>query len=167
MKRIWSSIDIPLSKKEELMAKLKAGGGSDWLDNTEKYCNAAHFENKEKIWNMMFSNEKNETSEWGLNLWRNTCGGWNQGNHIKYIEKIQDQWFNEIEKVVEKKGRWLAESLFYALRPMHDTSSEAVNRYKSFLERIQKEQPDNNFFINMLKDTINDLETKQRGVKAS
>ena len=70
------------------MANLKATGGSDWLDNTEKYCTAAHFENKEKMWKLMFSNEKNETEEWGLKLWNNTCAGWNQVNHIQYTKKL-------------------------------------------------------------------------------
>lgn len=86
MKRIWSSVKIPLAKKEKLMSDLEATDTSDWLDNTKRYCTAAHFENKEKIWKLVFSHEKNETAEWALHTFANTFRGWSQVNHNEHIK---------------------------------------------------------------------------------
>ena len=53
------------------------------------------------------------------------------------------------------------------MRPMFECTPEATAKYSDFLVKIQQEQPDNAFFINMLKDTITDLKIKWRGCQAS
>lgn len=69
MERIWSSETIPLETKNELMNQLAELDKSDWLDNTKTYCEAAHPGNKDKMWALYFSREKNETEDWGLHHW--------------------------------------------------------------------------------------------------
>jgi len=64
MERIWSSENIPIETKNDLMSQLEAintESESDWLDNTKKFCEAAHPGNKDRMWNLYFSREKNET----------------------------------------------------------------------------------------------------------
>jgi hypothetical protein len=79
MKRVWSSVQISLEKKKQLLGKLEAEvGEGEWLDNTRKYCDAAHFEHKEKIWKLITSKEKNETENWGLAESKSLYAGWNQ-----------------------------------------------------------------------------------------
>jgi hypothetical protein len=66
MERIWSSDKIPLSEKEALMEELKALDKSDWLDNTQKVCEASHPANKAKMWDLYFSKKESEMDKWGL-----------------------------------------------------------------------------------------------------
>ena len=64
MERIWSSSEISLEKKNALMDQLEAADKSDWLQNTKAFCEAAHPDNKDKMWNIYFSDEP---ANWGLN----------------------------------------------------------------------------------------------------
>jgi len=67
MERIWSSEKMSLQFKEEMMAKLAKIDKSDWLDNTQKVCEAAHPENKEKMWKEYFNlGEDSQCADWGL-----------------------------------------------------------------------------------------------------
>ena len=100
------------------MSALEATDRSDWLENTKRFCTAAHWENKEKIWNLIFADEKNETDEWPLLAYVNTFKGWNQIQHHKYTEKFDSEFFNEIERIFQVKGRFIAEALFNLMKPM-------------------------------------------------
>ena len=167
MKIVWSSVEIPLIKKEQLMADLEASDTSDWLENTKRFCTAAHFENKEKIWNLIFSHEKNETDEWPLLTYVNTFRGWNQVKHYEFTERFEPRFFKEIERIIKFKGRFVAEAFFKLMRPMNKCTPEAIERYEKLLAKVRKEQPDNTFFINLLKDTITELKAKWQGRRAS
>ena len=105
MKRVWSSVQIPLETKKQLLSKLEAEvGEGEWLDNTRKYCDAAHFENKEKIWKLITSKEKNETENWGLAESKSLYAGWNQVQHHQYTEQFEQSFFEQIGRVVSEKS---------------------------------------------------------------
>lgn len=59
---------------------------------------------------------------------------------------------------MKSKGKFVAEAYFYYLRPMNNT--EFISKYESLLEEVLKNDPDNTFFILMLKETICDLKVK-------
>jgi hypothetical protein len=65
IQKIFASEEIPLSEKEALMSELEKLDKSDWLDNTKRVCESSIPENKEKMWNLYFSNDS-ELEKWGL-----------------------------------------------------------------------------------------------------
>ena len=78
VQRIWSSEDIPLEQKEEIMTQLAKIDSSDWLDNTKKVCDSSHPGNKKKLWDLYFSEDTEvETKDWGLINFQNSFRGWN------------------------------------------------------------------------------------------
>ena len=85
----------------------------------------------------------------------------------KFTEHLQAQFFDLIGGVIEKKGRHVAQSYFYILRPMNDSSAAAVSKYSDLLAKVMKETPDNTFFIKLLKSTIDDLQVMEKGREAS
>ena len=50
---------------------------------------------------------------------------------------------------------------------MNHYSANDIARWTDLLLKVKEEQPDNTFFINMLKNTVTDLNIKQRGCEAS
>jgi hypothetical protein len=67
MKRIWSSQKISLSDKEAHLAALNLLDKGDWFDETKTFCRASHHENKELMWNLYFSEDKeSECESYGL-----------------------------------------------------------------------------------------------------
>lgn len=91
VKRIWSSKTIPLSKKQEILAELNKLDKGDWFDETSKFCEAAHPENKEKMWNFYFNQDKDsEVEKWGLHIFQHSFRGWYQGSHHEFIEPFED-----------------------------------------------------------------------------
>lgn len=168
VQRIWASINMPLAQKQEILASLEEIDKTTWIDNTKKICESSHPENKQKYWDLYFSKDTDdEINKWGLSQHRNSFLGFNQVSHRKFIEKFEAQFFEKITDIIEKKGRFIAETYFYILRPMNKTDEAAIKRYEDLLAKTQKEKPDNTFFINMLKDTITALNEKKRGTEAS
>ena len=53
------------------------------------------------------------------------------------------------------------------LKPTVKTDDDSIKKYEELLSKVQKEDADNKFFINMLKSTISDLKVKQSGREAS
>ena len=89
MERIWSSEKIPLSEKEALMEDLKALDKSDWLDNTQKVCEASHPANKSKMWDLYFSKES-EMDKWGLRSYQMSFRGFNQCQHRNHLAQFEE-----------------------------------------------------------------------------
>ena len=83
------------------------------------------------------------------------------------IKDIIPDFFNKIARVFETKGRTVAASYFYGLRPMGDTSAEGIKKYEDLLARVKKETPDNTSLINYIGDTINQLRVMRDGQEAS
>lgn len=66
VKRIYSSTEIDISHKQEVMSVMeKDTSNADWLDNCKTYCEAALPENKEKMWNLYFSDNE-DLKKWEL-----------------------------------------------------------------------------------------------------
>lgn len=63
IKRIWSSAEVSLTEKQALLDDLEKLDKSDRFEKTQKYCEASHPGNKEKMWKMYFSKE---VDDWGL-----------------------------------------------------------------------------------------------------
>lgn len=168
VQRIWASIKLPLTQKQEILTSLEEIDKTTWIDNTKKICESSHPDNKQKLWDQYFTKDKDdEINKWGLSNIRNSFLGFNQVSHRSFIEKLESQFFEQITEIIDTKGRYIAETYFYNLRPMNKTDSEAIKKYEDLLAKTQKERPDNTFFINMLKDTITALNEKKRGVEAS
>jgi len=81
VKRIWSSLSITLFTKECVLKLLKELDKTDRYDNTEYFCKAAHFGNKEQLWNKFFSSD---VDKWGLHAFQNSFSGFNQKLHSKH-----------------------------------------------------------------------------------
>ena len=168
VQRIWSSLTQTLETKEAYMQKLEKIDNSDWLKNTKKVCVAAHPENKQKMWALYFTKDKEaEIEKWGLYDFQNSFRGWNQVGHRQFTADLQAEFFDKIGDIVASKGRYVAESYFYILRPMNDCDDATVAKYRQLLEKVQKEDPDNTMFIKMLKGTLTDLDVMKRGREAS
>lgn len=168
VQRIWSSDQIPLEQKEEIMKELAKIDTSDWLDNTKKVCESSHPGNKQKMWDLYFSEDPEaETKDWGLINFQNSFRGWNQVQHAKYTEPLQDQFFSKIRKITETKGRYVAESYFIFLKPTLKTDEAARKKYEDLLAEIEKETPDNTMLIKFLKNTITDLKVSDEGINKS
>lgn len=67
----------------------------------------------------------------------------------------------------DKFGRSVVESYFYTLRPMMDVSDQLIQKYKDLLKKVEETNKDNTHMINMLKETIGDLEERQKCIDAS
>lgn len=50
---------------------------------------------------------------------------------------------------------------------MNKTDDLSIKKYEDLLEEVLKDDPDNTFFILMLKDTICDLKVKKLGQELS
>lgn len=166
VQRIWGSEKISLETKEELMAKLAGIDSSDWLTNTKKVCEAAHPGNKEKMWKLYFSKDS-ELEEWGLCHYQNSFRGWNQVQQRAHTEQLQGEFFDKISDIIASKGRYVAESYYYALKPTLHCDDAAIKRYQDLLDKVLKDQPDNTMFIKLLKSTIGDLHVQAKGREAS
>lgn len=56
VKRIYSSVDIDMAHKQKAMTVLEEDKtNADWLENAKSYCEAALPENKQKMWNLYFT----------------------------------------------------------------------------------------------------------------
>ena len=163
VQRVWSSERISLENKQDLLAQLETMDKSDRLSNTKKVCDATLAENKEYFWNLYFSQDA-EIEAWGLYDYQNSMRGWNQVQQRQHTERIHDQFFDKITDIISRKGRYIAQSYWYLLRPMSDSS---IVKYEALLETVEKTQPDNTFFLKMLKSTIGDLKIQQVGRQAS
>lgn len=164
MQRIWSSQSITLDAKKEFLASLEKIDNSDWMVNTKMLCHSAHPENKGEMWKKYFSTDKDgECEEWGLYHHQNSFRGWNQVSHRAHTDKYSHEFFDLISGIVARKGRYVAEAYFYILRPMNNCDEAAIKQYQDLLDKVLKEDPDNTMFIKMLKSTITDLNTMQRG----
>jgi hypothetical protein len=53
------------------------------------------------------------------------------------------------------------------LRPMNDVSDGRIQQYKDLLAKVQSENKDDTFVINMIKETLSDLADKKKGIEAS
>lgn len=168
VKRIWSSKSIALGKKEEVLAELNKLDKGDWFDETSKFCEAAHPENKAKMWAFYFNQEKgSEVEKWGLHTFQHSFRGWYQGGHAEFIQPFEDEFFSKIGQVIKTKGRSVAESYYHGLQPMIKTDALSIKKFEDVLAKVQTEDKDNTFFINELKDSITILNTRQKGQKLS
>lgn len=136
------------------------------MTNTRKVCESSHPGNKEKMWNLYFS-KGTDLDGWGLYHFQNSFRGWNQVQQRKHTEALQMEFFDKISAVIASKGRYVAESYYYLLRPMNYCDEAAIKRYSDLLATVQSEQPDNTMFIKLLKSTINDLNVQAKGREAS
>lgn len=155
MKVFWSSRDLTLDVKKDLMKKLEDGDKSDWIANTKAYCDAALPETKAKNWDMFFA-EDSECNNWGLHTFQHSFSGFNQGAHADLTAQFAPKFFENIEKVFLHKGRFVCSSYFMILRPMKPTD-ENVKKYTELLAEVRKNNPDNSFLIDLIKDTIEEL----------
>jgi len=162
MKRIWSSENIPLSEKEELLAELNKLDKGDWFEETKHDCKASHPANKEEWWNLYFTKDS-VCEKWGLNEFRNSFYGWAQSNHHEFTKKISDEFFEKIADIIKSKGRSVAEVYYMYLQPSVDCDAPAIKKFEDLLAKTLKEDPDNTFFIKNLKDSITNLTLKQKG----
>lgn len=171
MERIWSAESISLEEKEALFEQLKALDKSDWLDNTRKYCESAHPGNKTKMWDFYFQSseaqDENGIDKWGLRVIQKSFAGFNQVSHRNYTSQFEDKFFEKIDRIIETKGRFVAEAYFYNLRPMIKCDNASIKKFEDHLAKVKASNPDSTFFINILKDSISDLKTKQRGIECS
>lgn len=127
MKRIWSSNNISLKEKEELMELLAADGTGDWYQETLNFGTAAHFENKEKMWDLFFNPDRaKEMDDWGLHKYQQSFLGFNQVTHRQYTEKFEDEFFKVIGNIIKTKGRYIASAFYYNLRPTNNVSDERI-----------------------------------------
>lgn len=139
---------------------------ADWLDNCKSFCESALPENKEKMWATYFSDSE-ELKSWELHKFENSHLGFNQPQQRKFTEKFENDFFDKIMPVSKKFGRSVVESYFYFLRPMHDLSDARMKQWTDLLNKVQTENKDNTFLINMIKETIGDLELKKKDIAAS
>ena len=139
---------------------------ADWLDNCKSYCEAALPENKDKMWELYFS-DSDDLKSWELHKFQNSHAGFNQPQHRKFTQKFEDQFFDKILTVTDKFGRSVVESYFYTLRPMTDVNEALIKKYKDLLKKVEETNKDNTFVIKMIKETLGDLEERQKCVAAS
>ena len=150
VKKIWASSDIPLAKKEEILAELNKLDKGDWFDDTSKNCDAAHPDNKAKLWDFYFNSEKgSEVEKWGLHTFQHSFSGWSQ--NAKLIKPFEDKFFEQIGQIIATKGRSVGESYYHGLSPMDPS---CIPKYEAYLAKVQSEDPDNTFLIKALKDSI-------------
>lgn len=79
--------------------------------------------------------------------------------HREYTEKFEDEFFEKIPDIIKTKGRYVAEAYYYLLQPTNKTDAAAIKRFQDLLDKTLKDDKDNTFFINLLKDSISGLET--------
>mmetsp|Transcript_9866 Transcript_9866/g.16592 ORF Transcript_9866/g.16592 Transcript_9866/m.16592 type:complete len:782 (-) Transcript_9866:41-2386(-) len=168
LQRVYASEQIPLEEKQALLEELKKVDKSDWIDNTQRVCESSHPSNKQSMWEKYFNfDQEAEINDWGLHTFQNSFRGFNQVNQLAHIEKFEDAFFEKIPLIVAKKGRFVAESYFYILRPTSKCDNAFIGKYEALLKKVQETDPDNVFFVNMLKDTIFDLKVKQNSCALS
>lgn len=80
IKRIWSTNEISLADKQSLLDDLEKLDKSDRFEKTQKYCEAAHPDNKQKMWDLYFS-KGNELESWGLHAYQQSFMGFAQTQH--------------------------------------------------------------------------------------
>mmetsp|Transcript_33619 Transcript_33619/g.51814 ORF Transcript_33619/g.51814 Transcript_33619/m.51814 type:complete len:334 (+) Transcript_33619:1840-2841(+) len=130
VKRIWSSKDVPLAKKESVLAELEKVDKSDWMEHTKKNCKGANPATKDEMWKLFFSEDKdNEINEWGLHDFQHTFIGFNQVNHYDLIKKYEMEFLEKIPAVVAKKGRYVTEAYFYILRQLNRYDDEFIGAW--------------------------------------
>lgn len=78
-----------------------------------------------------------------------------------------DEFFERIPEIFKNKSRFIAEAYYLYLAPTAYADEENINKFKSLLEKVQTNNPDNSHFINLLKDSIHDLEIAQKGKQLS
>lgn len=162
---------MDLKEKEEIMAELeKIDPEGDWLNNTKKFCEAAHPANKEKMWNFYFSKDAKDLEaieKWGLYDYGNSFRGWNQVIHREFTMKHQEAFFDNIEDIIKRLGRHNAESYYNWLHPTNNVSEELIGKYQALLDKTLANDADNTFFIKMLKDSLTQLKTMLKGYECS
>lgn len=165
VKRVYSSESIDIAHKMKLMAKMEEDkSNADWLENCKSYSEAALPENKEKMWAEYFTED---VLKWELHKFQNSHMGFNQPQQRSLTEKFENEWFDRILSVTSKYGRSVVESYFYTLRPMNDVSDARFQQYNDLLTKVKETNADNTFVINMIKETLSDLEDKKKGIEAS
>lgn len=164
VKRIFSSKNVPLEKKQEAMAKLEAADNSDLLGRTKKFCEAAlpTAENKRAIWARLFDGKEDVPM---LQVWE-LCAGWKQLAHRDLIQEFDTVFFERIEQVVATKHISFSEAYYWYLQPNMLATDEEIARFSTFLERLQAvpedEKKDCAFrLINWVKDSLQDLKEKK------
>lgn len=78
-----------------------------------------------------------------------------------------DTFFDRIPEIFKNKSRFIAEAYYMYLAPTSYADQENIDKFKNLLERVQTNTPDNSHFINLIKDTISDLQTAQKGKEIS
>jgi len=166
IKRIWCSNKVTLEEKQALLDDLQKLDNSDRFEKTQKFCEAAHPANKQKMWDFYFSSDK-ELEKWGLHNYQQSFLGFSQIMHRDHISKFADDFFLKISDVIKHKGRFIASAYFSLLKPDIASDDASIAKFSTLLAKVEKEDPDNVFFINNLKSTISDLKTMQRGRECS
>ena len=84
------------------------------MAHTKLYCEAAHPENKQRMWDEYFKKD-GLTKDWGLHDYQFSMLGFNQTNQYQFIKKFEEEFFSKISEVVASKGRYVTEVYFYSL----------------------------------------------------
>lgn len=83
------------------------------------------------------------------------------------MSQFEGKFFANIESIFLHKGRFVAEAYFEYLKPTNDTSEAAIGKYEALLDQVRKNNPDNSFLIDLIKDTISDLKIMGDGQRLS
>ena len=62
--------------------------------------------------------------------------------------------------MIKTKGRFIAAEYYHLLSPKNKTDDLSIKKYEDLLAKVSKENSDNTFFMNLLKDSISDLKVK-------
>ena len=166
MKKIYSSVTLPLEKKQAILSDLEKEDSSDWIRETKLHCEAAHPANKDKMWAVYFDPE-GPTKDWGLHDYQHSMLGFNQVNHYEFIKKFEEEFFEKISGIVSSKGRFVAELYFYCLCQSNRYDDAYLGTIQKLLDNVLENDKDNLFYVNFLKDKLFDLKIKKLGCEAS
>jgi hypothetical protein len=61
---------------------IKIDGSGDWIEATKKFCDAAHYENKRRVWDSYFNFDDPLHKEWGQSEYPDSMIAWNQTAHL-------------------------------------------------------------------------------------
>ena len=168
MTKIWSSTKISLQEKERLLGELEKLDKSDRLDNTKKSCQAAHPGNKKMMWEAYFSTaEDSLCADWGLYHYEYSMLGWSQVIHREFTKDLQDEFFDKIGAIMKSKGTHVAKTYYGYLSPSNHSDETSINKYRTLLAKVEKENPEDTTFIRLLKESIESLEIQEKARQCS
>ena len=138
------------------------------MDNTRKTCQSSHPDNKKMMWEAYFSNDKNGLcANWNLHDFNHSMSGWNQVQHRHLTEPFEDEFFKNILQIFKTKASSIYGTYYRCLSPQNKSDAASINKYRTLLASVEKDEPDQLTLIRKLKDTIENLETQEKGRQCS